>query len=675
MDFETFFMLNDNPFRVNPEPKYFYACAEHQQALTELVGRIRSGEERILFIGEKGIGKTLTIHTLSSRLGEKSNAALVLNARLTPIELLKVLLEDLGQPAYLVEGRSYEELSNAFRDIVASNKDQEKNTVVIIDDAQNLPGETLEALKSMADDHEGEKSLQIMLSGRPELERSLRNGNFKPFSSRTSAPVVLQRLSPESTEAYLEHRYSVAGGRGGLPFNNAIIKDLHKSSGGIPRLINMICERALMAGFIDDKKKIDKTHLKKAVDSILGEEIPPPKPVEPPRPAASKKKYMIAAGVILACIIIAGMIAFLPGPEQPDPVQPSLTEPQVAPPQSVVQNQIDPAKEPETAVPENAALEPDQGDMETPGDARDEQKPVEEPKPVFNPMIPMPPRQTASLPPNTYLLTIDRDKETAYVWEGAAPSPRIRAEFRWQSPPEPGVYIVGENLKNRRFAFQPERLAFKGPAMPSTENWTEITKLLPLKAFPMISFNAGDAVKPEDVKKAAEIKTIINDWAETWRNRDAEKHMSYYGDRFTTYYDATNRTAVQTRDELFELKKTVFKSSGKITLALSDPVILIDPTDSRKAVAVFYQKYATDVYADEGTQALYFELAGKDHDSGVWRLTGKMFSLAEEPRRPEEIEPAKPEPRAATPVKPAPKPEPPAAKPETGDSGRSLKDL
>lgn len=281
MAYEQFFGLKDAPFRLTPDPDYFFPSDVHNEALQTLLYSIRAGEGFVQISGDPGTGKTLLLRTILRQLGDEVKTALILNPTLSAQELLRVILEDLGLDPSHMEAKSKEELLRYFRDFLLSRAQQGIKTVVIVDEAQNLPNETMEELRLLSNlETEKEKLLQIILVGQLELERKLQLPELKQLNQRITIRFRLKPLNKTDTISYIYHRIRIAGGGEHIRFTHTVLDRIYKLSKGVPRLINIICERALMAAYVVGKNTIEKEQIKKALESIVGEEelkVPAPR--------------------------------------------------------------------------------------------------------------------------------------------------------------------------------------------------------------------------------------------------------------------------------------------------------------------------------------------------------------------------------------------------------------
>ncbi|MFH1090850.1 MAG: AAA family ATPase, partial [Pseudomonadota bacterium] len=343
MDYEQFFGLSDTPFRLTPDPDYFFASDIHNEALQTLLFAVRGREGFIQITGDPGLGKTLTLRTLLKQLGGEVTTALILNPRLSPEELLKVILEDLGLSPIKMEEKSKEELLRFFREILLEKAQKGINTVLIIDEAQNLPNETLEELRLLSNlETEKKKLLQIILVGQLELEEKLKTPGLRQLDQRITIRFRLKPLSKADTIAYINHRLRIAGGKDNLTFSPRVLKEVYRVTGGVPRLINISCERALMAAFVDGQTTIEKQHFRKAMASIVGE-----KPIKRRRAAAFSSRSSIVLLSLLLLVAVAGVVfqvfledafsLFMKGRAVVTAVQPA---PKPVPPQNIFKKAV-----------------------------------------------------------------------------------------------------------------------------------------------------------------------------------------------------------------------------------------------------------------------------------------------------------------------------------------------
>lgn len=253
--YEKFYGFKENPFNLTPDTRYFYPSEKHQEALDSLTYAINERKGFIVITGDIGSGKTTVCRTVLSRLSANTKVSLILNTHLSAKELIATILEDLG--AENVKGTKARLLSR-LNDLLIEELAQDNNIVLLIDEAQNLTPTVLEEVRMLSNlETEREKLIQIVLMGQPELREKLRMKNLEQFKQRISLYYHLTPLTKQDTEGYIKHRLSQASNNGIDIFTAPAVDRIYEYSTGIPRLINSLCDRALLNGFVANKNKID----------------------------------------------------------------------------------------------------------------------------------------------------------------------------------------------------------------------------------------------------------------------------------------------------------------------------------------------------------------------------------------------------------------------------------
>ena len=250
--------LREPPFSITPDPRFVFLSERHRDALAHLLFGIGQGGGGgfVQLTGEVGTGKTTLCRLLLEQLPADTRVALVLNPRLTPVELLETLCEELHVD---VEGRrgSLKALVDALNRYLLDAYAQGLRVVLIVDEAQDLSLDALEQVRLLTNlETDTQKLLQIILLGQPELRTLLAREDMRQLAQRITARFHLTPLDAGETERYLRHRHAIAGGVH-LPFSRSAIKRLHAHSGGVPRLINVLAERSLLAGYARDATTVD----------------------------------------------------------------------------------------------------------------------------------------------------------------------------------------------------------------------------------------------------------------------------------------------------------------------------------------------------------------------------------------------------------------------------------
>src|SRR5437867_5879959 len=254
--YEEYYGFAEKPFSLTPDPKYLYRSQSHADAFDLLQYAIRRREGFVVVTGDIGTGKTTLCRALLEQIDRTTFTALVLNPFLTEEDLLKRIRQDFGVISRdeLKAGRlanvTKQELIDSLYDFLLGLIPIKASAVLIIDEAQNLPLPVLEQIRILSNlETDKEKLLQIILVGQLDLQALLRSPELRQLDQRVSIRYQLEPLDEEAVGAYVAHRPTVAGGSGAVAFAPDAIRLVHRHSQGIPRLINLICDRALLAAF------------------------------------------------------------------------------------------------------------------------------------------------------------------------------------------------------------------------------------------------------------------------------------------------------------------------------------------------------------------------------------------------------------------------------------------
>jgi len=254
--YESYYGFVEKPFSLTPDPKYLYRSHSHANAFELLQYAVSRREGFVVITGDIGTGKTTLCRALLEQIDRQTFTALVLNPFLSEQDLLKRILQDFGVISHeeLKAGRlagvTKQELIDTLYDFLLGLVPLKANAVLIIDEAQNLPMEVLEQIRILSNlETDKEKLLQIILVGQLNLHTLLRSPELRQLDQRVSIRYQLEPLDAETVASYVAHRLTIAGGSASVQFSQKALKEVHRRSGGIPRLINLICDRALLAGY------------------------------------------------------------------------------------------------------------------------------------------------------------------------------------------------------------------------------------------------------------------------------------------------------------------------------------------------------------------------------------------------------------------------------------------
>jgi general secretion pathway protein A len=273
--YETFYGFSEKPFSLTPDPKYLYRSQPHGDAFDLLQYAVRRREGFVVVTGDIGTGKTTLCRALLEQIDRTTFTALVLNPFLTEEDLLKRILQDFGVisrdeiKAGRLAGVTKQELIETLYEFLLSLIPLKACAVLVIDEAQNLPLPVLEQIRILSNlETDKEKLLQIILVGQLNLRTLLRSPEMRQLDQRVSIRYELTPLDGETVAAYVAHRLTIAGGAGAVGFTARALQRVHRRSGGIPRLINLICDRALLAAFSVRASRITPEMVTHAADSL-----------------------------------------------------------------------------------------------------------------------------------------------------------------------------------------------------------------------------------------------------------------------------------------------------------------------------------------------------------------------------------------------------------------------
>ena len=299
--YPSFFGLKECPFNLTPDPRYLYLSPYHKEALDHLLYGINERKGFIRMIGGIGTGKTTICRALLGHLDASTKSALLFNAFVTDIELLKTVNEEFG--VEMKEGaRSRKDYIDALNRFLLETYSVGGNAVLLIDEAQNLSHSVLEQIRMLSNlEAEREKLIQIVLVGQTELEDLLSAPSLKQLNERIMVRYDLKPLDSQDIRGYVEHRLVVAGGQGNLELTRGFFKKIYAYSRGNPRRINAVCDRALLIAFAQEKHTLSKNIASKAIQELYGDTRQ-----ERPVMVWSWKRYASFTLLLLILIMVAG---------------------------------------------------------------------------------------------------------------------------------------------------------------------------------------------------------------------------------------------------------------------------------------------------------------------------------------------------------------------------------
>ncbi|HKK22228.1 MAG TPA: AAA family ATPase [Pseudohaliea sp.] len=313
-----YFGLREAPFSIAVNPRYLFMSHRHRDALAHLLYGVGAGGAFIVLTGEVGTGKTTINRALLEQLPEAADIAIVLNPALDAAELLATVCDELGIAYGREDAASLKALTDRLHRYLLDNHARGRKTVLLIDEAQHLSFPVLEQIRLLTNlETDSEKLLHIILIGQPELAVMLQRPELRQLNQRVTARYNLEPLSLPETGAYIRHRLQVAGlGPGTELFPPGVVRAIHRHSRGIPRLINLLCDRTLLGAYGQEAPRVDRRMLRQALREVTGEVTP-----RRHRPAVAYAALAVAGLLLLAGLawwmVPGGGQRPLPGPAEP----------------------------------------------------------------------------------------------------------------------------------------------------------------------------------------------------------------------------------------------------------------------------------------------------------------------------------------------------------------------
>jgi len=262
------FKLTERPFSITPDPRFLYMSARHREALAHLLYGLGESGGFVQLTGEVGTGKTTLCRCLLDQVPENVDIALVLNPKVTSTELIATVCDELGIE-YPEGNTSIKSLTDALNRYLLDAYARDRRTVLIIDEAQNLSADVLEQVRLLTNlETSTQKLLQIVLIGQPELRTLLARDDMRQLSQRVTARYHLDPISREEAGAYIKHRLQICGTTQ-IVFNKRAVDKIQQLSGGIPRLINVLCDRSMLGAYVEGRTQVEPKVVKKAAREVL----------------------------------------------------------------------------------------------------------------------------------------------------------------------------------------------------------------------------------------------------------------------------------------------------------------------------------------------------------------------------------------------------------------------
>jgi general secretion pathway protein A len=305
----SLFGLKHEPFSIAPDPRYLFMSERHREALAHLLYGVRGGGGFVLLTGEIGAGKTTVCRCFLEQIPKRCNVAYIFNPKLTVEELLRTICDEFHVPAaHPGQGRTtVKDYVDALNEFLLKTHAVGQNNVLIIDEAQNLSADVLEQLRLLTNLETSErKLLQIILIGQPELRTMLARPELEQLAQRVTARFHLEALTLKETVQYIRHRLAIAGMNRPTPFDRDALVRIFEVSRGVPRRINLLCDRALLGAYADGKPRADRAIVDKAALEVFGRD----ERAATRRPGVRRAAVFALGALAGAAIVGAAVLAF-----------------------------------------------------------------------------------------------------------------------------------------------------------------------------------------------------------------------------------------------------------------------------------------------------------------------------------------------------------------------------
>lgn len=262
--YQSFYGFREMPFNITPDPRFLYLSPTHMEALQHLKYGVQERKGFIVLVGEVGCGKTTLCRRFLDELDpDRFDTALILNPRVNEIQMLKAILTELGETKL---ARSQSDLVAQVNRVLLERIEKGRDIVLIIDEAQNLSFEVLEQIRLLSNlETDRQKLLQIVLMGQPELKDILARPELRQLRQRILVHYELHTLSLADMQHYIQHRLTLAGASGRPTFTRWALRAIHRASKGIPRIVNNLCDKALLAAYIVESDEVNYWHARRSI--------------------------------------------------------------------------------------------------------------------------------------------------------------------------------------------------------------------------------------------------------------------------------------------------------------------------------------------------------------------------------------------------------------------------
>ena len=266
--YREFFGLKEKPFNVTSDPNFLFFSRVHKEAFSHILYGIKERKGFLEITGEVGAGKTTLCRAILNQFDSNTKSAFIFNSNLPDLQLLQCILEDFG---IIVAQKNKVSMLRQFNSFLLDELTKGNNVILVIDEAQNLKLSTLEEIRMLSNlETDTEKLFQIMLVGQPELKDKINSPSLRQLKQRIAVRFHISALEKDEVEKYIYHRLTVAGSKGDIRFTDDAMEFIYKFSGGIPRIINMLCDKSLLAAYVLETREVALSIVSKSAQELEG---------------------------------------------------------------------------------------------------------------------------------------------------------------------------------------------------------------------------------------------------------------------------------------------------------------------------------------------------------------------------------------------------------------------
>jgi len=672
MTYTTFFELKDRPFRLSPDTEYFFPSEVHKEIMRHLLYSINTEEGFVEIIGEPGIGKTITLRSLIKQIGEEVLISIIVNPTISPNELLKAVALDFGVKQQDMENQSGEHILRLIQIRLMYLSEKGSVAVIVIDEAQNLNDKALEQVCLISNiEIDQKKAVKVILVGQLELGKNLQRPELLKIYQRITIRARLAPLSLNDTYLYIQHRIRVAGGTEFRQpkFPKKVIKQIYYYSNGLPRIINIICERCLMAAFNDKKKRIKSSHVKQALKSF-----------QPKENVAKiyKRNVRIRNGLFIIFFLLAGWFSFpnvyniwINNQKKIDQLLYTNTSVKEEDPSNKTskakeawvdhkkkindllqkknksqdnrENLSNKGNEDNLSIDVKKDIDTDTHDAST---AISKQT-VSDSSVVKNDLKSNVFSQETQIQdsdhvfPHKLMTTSFKQKIIIYysdinqmvVWNYVGKLAKLINKADFYANLREGVYLLGREKNNNPFLFNPFIHGNNISKQLPEKFCQQFGDILPGQIIPVLVYSYGKSFKHPVYDKTKTSCSIVEKWANAWRSKNIDEFINFYHKDDIVYYKIGKDPMLIPWEKLKTTKAVTFEKINDVELKISQLICITDPGNPKTAITMFYQKYSSRNYSDEGIKVLFLSQAydlESSSDNYIdqqpdWRITGRFW--------------------------------------------------